>query len=240
MQINKSTTVANITQASNFFIVRLRGGIGNQLFQYAAARIYSITTNRPFKFDITGYANPELQKVPRGYKLNSFNTKADIATKEEVQQYKYPLGFLSLIWRGIKVKIFKLNYLDYHPTYLKKHIQYMDGYFQSPLYYTGHEELIRQECSVRQEFISDKARTVENQIQSSNSVSVHIRRGDLVTEIDVANAQGLCSLQYYERALGRIGAEISQVSNTNPEGKGPQYFVFSDDIYWVQDNMEFP
>jgi hypothetical protein len=82
------STKQELGNYTDFFIVRLRGGLGNQLFQYAAARMYSIKTGRPFKADISGYANPEAQKVPRGYKLENFNLVLDIATKGKV-----PTGF---------------------------------------------------------------------------------------------------------------------------------------------------
>lgn len=229
-----------MNQSENFFIVRLRGGLGNQLFQYAFARIYSLVHNRPCKADTSGYANPELQRVPRGYKLEKFNLTLPLATDEEIQNFKYPFGIVSKIWRGIKIKIFKLDYLDYHPQLLKKNINYIDGYFQSPLYYIGYEEIIKKECSVRAEYISKEAQKVAEHMKECISVAVHIRRGDLVSEIDAAKAQGLCSLQYYDQAQGRMNAEVTMISKENPEEKEPTYFVFSDDIYWVQDNMEFP
>lgn len=230
--LRKSNMNAELnTPQNDFFIVRLRGGLGNQLFQYAAARVYNLTSGREFKADITGYANPETQKVPRGYKLDKFNLELPIATEKEVKTLKYPFGLLSKAWRGIKTKVFGLDYLDYHPGLFKSHITYLDGFFQSPLYYKDHEELIRRECSVRPEFISETAYTIEKEMTESLSVSVHIRRGDLVTEIDAARSQGLCSLEYYEKTVASFKAEFSG---------DVVFYIFSDDIPWVRENMHFP
>jgi Glycosyl transferase family 11 len=156
------------------------------------------------------------------------------------QKVKYPLGLLSKIWRGIKTKILKLDYLDYHPQLFSRHLSFLDGYFQSPLYYKGNEELIRKECTLRSEKISSTAKNIEIEMQNYISVSLHVRRGDLVTEIDVANALGLCSLNYYEQAIGKINAIASEVSLENPEGKSPIFYVFSDDIYWAQEHLVLP
>jgi hypothetical protein len=217
-----------------FFIVRFRGGLGNQLFQYAAARIYGLQHSIDAKADVTGYKNPDKQVVPRGYKMDKFNTNLPVATEEEVRRYKYPFGILSKVWRGVKTKVFKLDYLDYHPQYFKKKIKYLDGYFQSPLYYKGHEDLIRSECTLREEYVSDTAKKIREDMKQTQSVSVHIRRGDLVTQIDAASAQGLCSLDYYEKAIETMNGMLS-----SPTQK-PTYYVFSDDITWVEDHITFP
>lgn len=219
------------TPQNDFFIVRLRGGLGNQLFQYAAARIYSLSSGRPFKADITGYTNSETQKVPRGYKLGNFNLELPIATEEEVKTLKYPFGLLSKAWRGIKTKVLGLDYLDYHPALFKSRITYLDGYFQSPLYYKEREELIKKECSVKSELISDTAKKIEEQILDSLSIAVHIRRGDLVTETDAAKTQGLCTPDYYAKSIARLLAEFSDE---------PIFYIFSDDIQWVKEYMNFP
>jgi hypothetical protein len=230
LQKNNMQPESNMPQ-NDFFIVRLRGGLGNQLFQYAAARIYNLTSGRPFKADITGYAKPETQKVPRGYKLQNFNLELPIATEGEVKAFKYPLGMFSKAMRGFKTKVLGLDYLDYHPNLFKSPITYLDGYFQSPLYYTGHEELIKKECSVRPELISDAAKDIEKQMSESLSVSIHIRRGDLATEVDAAKTQGLCTADYYEKAVATLLAEFSDV---------PVFYIFSDDIRWVKQYMHFP
>lgn len=217
-----------------FFIVRFRGGLGNQLFQYAAARMYSLKHNIEAKADVTGYKNPEKQVVPRGYKMDKFNTNLPIATEEEVRAYKYPFGIVSKVWRGIKTKVFKLDYLDYHPQYFKRKIKYLDGYFQSPLYYKEHESLIRTECTLKEEYISDTAKKIREDMKNTQSVSVHIRRGDLVTQIDAASAQGLCSLDYYEKSIETMNGMLSSITDK------PTYFVFSDDITWVEEHITFP
>ncbi|MBU3668629.1 MAG: alpha-1,2-fucosyltransferase [Candidatus Taylorbacteria bacterium] len=239
MHVDASGLKRDNMEHKPFFIVRFRGGLGNQLFQYAAAVVYGKIHGRTFKADITGYKNPDKQKVPRGYKLENFNINVPIATEEEIRTYKYPLGILSKIWRGIKTKIFKLDYLDFHPLYFRRTINYLDGYFQSPLYYKNHEEEIRNAFTLKPEKVSECAKHILEDIHNSVSVSVHIRRGDLVTEIDASNAQGLCSLDYYEQAIGRMNGEISLMKNSIP-GTKPTYFVFSDDIYWVEDHIQFP
>ena len=67
-------------------IIKLKGGLGNQLFQYGFGRVLAIQRNEPLKLDITSLGNNKDTK--REFKLNKFNIEADIASFEEINKYK--------------------------------------------------------------------------------------------------------------------------------------------------------
>ena len=98
-------------------IVKIKGGLGNQLFQYAFGKYFSIKNNVEFKID--NGINSKKQDTYRKYLLDNFNIKAEIATKEEIVSAKYPLGIISKIWRGFKSKILKIHNIGWNPKILK-------------------------------------------------------------------------------------------------------------------------
>jgi hypothetical protein len=211
-------------------IVRLRGGLGNQMFQYAMGRVLALKDNARLKLDVTGYEQSVQGDTPRNYRLQFFNIKADIATPEEVRSSKYPLGFFSKLMRAFSQKILKRHYVDYHPELLvKRSLRYVDGFFQSELYFKNIRPAILEDFTLKPEFISPLTRDLMTNIESSpNTVFLHVRRGDYVTNVNAKKVHGECSPEYYRQAILRIGQEIIN----------PHFFIFSDDIEWVKKNME--
>ncbi len=222
-------------------ITRLRGGLGNQMFQYAMGRVLSVTRgDDELKLDITGYDSRVQGDTPRSYRLQFFSIHAEIASIEEVRKAKYPLGIISKFVRAFNQKVLKRHYVDYHPELFgkKSHNIYLDGFFQSEKYYQtpNLKDLIRNDFQIKSEYISHAMKVYMDQIQTlktlgfesvENSVSLHVRRGDYVTNPSANKTQGLCSIQYYTEAIAHIKQNVSN----------PHFFVFSDDIEWVKKNI---
>jgi hypothetical protein len=105
----------------------------------------------------------------------------------------------------------------------------LDGYWQSEKYFSDIEKIIRREFIVRAS-PSQKNREMAQRIASCESVSLHIRRGDYLSEPHTASVHGICPLDYYQRCVNAMSGEV----------KKPHFFVFSDEPRWVERNFSLP
>ena len=189
-------------------IARLTEGLGNQLFQYAAARYLSYIQQTDLKIDVLYFEHYILHK----YSLHNFNIKASIASPEEVYT----------IDNEYKEKAFNFDPdLANSPsdTLLK-------GYWQSEKYFSKIKDLIREDFQITFPLLGLN-KMVADMIRSSNAVCLHIRRGDYVTNATTNKYHGVCDLNYYERCIQIISEKISN----------PHFFVFSDDPEWSMKNI---
>jgi len=200
-------------------IVKLKGGLGNQLFQYALGRKLSIKNDDELKLDATGYDYDGL----RHYALKDFKIEATLANLKEINGLKYPHRLLSKTWRYFSFKVLRKFHIGYEEEALKKTGDiYLDGFWQSYKYFQDIEEVIKKELVLKKDR-SEEIILLMEKIKNTNSVSLHIRRGDYVNN----NYHDLCSPQYYQKAVGQLETKVSS----------PTFFVFSDDIEWVKNNL---
>jgi hypothetical protein len=206
-------------------IIRLNGGLANQMFQYAFGRAYSINNSLEFKLDISEYETYKL----RNYSLNNLDVTADIADRKEINTM---MGFnrvQNYFKRklGLKIKV-NNNYVKekfYHfdeSALLYNDNKYFDGYWQSYKYFQNIRDILLKELNV-----SNFNNPLLKSISDSESVSVHIRRGDYVSNAVTAEFHGILGIDYYKRAMEIIEDKV----------KKPVYFFFSDDINWVKENI---
>lgn len=213
-------------------IVRITGGLGNQMFQYALGRALSLKLDCELVLDVSFYPKQTLRK----YELDKFNIQARYATQKEINNAGADSGVVSrLIHKFGLASIF-------YPQYIKelesikyvsaidncKQGSYLDGYWQNPSYFELNKEILRKDFTPT-EYRSEVVIKWSEKICKSNSVSLHIRRGDYVENAHTNSTHGLCSLEYYKRAIEHIEKKISK----------PTYFVFSDDIKWCKENLGF-
>lgn len=206
-------------------IIKLKGGLGNQLFQYAFGRFLSIKRDEDLILDkdiMTGKND-----IYRQYGLGYFNINARAVDTFKIKEFKYPLGMISKLWRGIKSKIFKIYNIGWNPKILNSKGIYFDGYWQSYKYVDPiRNELLKELTLVNS--IDDKFSSVLGDIKNSNSVSLHIRRGDYINDPKTSQIHNICDLDYYDRAVKQI---VDRVGN-------PVFYIFSDDIDWVKENLK--
>lgn len=209
-------------------IVKLVGGLGNQLFQYAFGRALAEKFQTELKLDTT-----DLQySKNRDYALSPFRIKESFASLEEIKA----MGFRrrSLISKLMiklrqRVKIGKSGYykekryeFDPEDLDLSDHC-YVDGFWQSEKYFIDIEDTIRKEYRFKSLPDRENQKLLDD-IQANDSVSLHIRRGDYITHQDVNRVFGVCTDSYYQSAISEMNRRL----------KSPHYYVFSDDIPWVQ------
>lgn len=212
-------------------VTNLKGGIGNQMFQYALGRKLSLTNKDTFKLDTSGLERAnEVGDVYRPYALDAFAITASIATSEEVRPLKHPYGPFSRLARFWQTKVLQQAHVGFEPEVLEgTGDRYLDGYWQSPKYFEDIRETLLQDFTAKEPF-SPLGQTLHAQMQATESVAMHVRRGDYVSNAKVRNAYGPCSLAYYERAIQEIQERVA-VST---------WFVFSDDVAWTKANLVLP
>lgn len=209
-------------------IVNLKGGTGNQLFQYALGRHLAIKNNAVLKLDVDGLdrAN-KVGDIYRPFALQSFCVVKEIATTEEITRFKYPYGIFSKAYRFISFKLSRDKNTSFHPKVLSYTGDlYLDGFWQSPLYFETIRKTLLEELTLAKPW-SEAGATFSQLIKNTPAVSLHVRRGDYIKNPRVEKEFGPCSLDYYRKAM-------AEVEKTLPS---PTYFIFSDDLPWVKANL---
>jgi hypothetical protein len=212
-------------------IVNLKGGIGNQMFQYALGRKLALKNNDVLKIDTAGLARAnDIGDIYRPFSLDAFNIDKHIATPEEVQKIKYPYGIVSKGLRYLRFKLSKDKNTMFRASVLGQTGDiFLDGYWQSPLYFNDIRDTLITEFSLLQP-LSEAVQSYKQQIEGGVSVSIHVRRGDYAKNPQVLKEFGICEAKYYQAAIGHIKAQT----------QNPTFFVFSDDIEWVKENLPLP
>ena len=216
-------------QNKQMIIVNLKGGLGNQLFQYATGRALSLRNNDKLKLDVTGYAEHNGIDTLRQYSLSHFDIKAEIAKPEEIKKLKYPFGIISKGLRYFRAKILRQFNVNFVPSiFNRKGSFYLDGFFQTEKYFVDRQNEIRNDIVLKTPF-SGNALEISNVIKNAKgSVSLHVRRGDYALDPRTNQYWGTCGPEYYTKALEYISSRI---------GKDIHVFVFSDGIDWVKEHI---
>tara|TARA_Y100000385_G_C13068685_1_gene627938 strand:+ start:632 stop:1495 length:864 start_codon:yes stop_codon:yes gene_type:complete len=208
-------------------IVKFIGGLGNQMFQYAFYRFLE-SHNIEVSADISDYKTYNLHN---GFEIEEiFNIHIKKASSVEILRVKD--GSRKLIKR-LRRKLFGLkstHIIQNHFTLdlLKKNNSfYFDGYWQSEPYVFPVKEIVKKEFLFNNEMNEDNSKVLK-EIQSSLSISLHVRRGDYLKKENI-NIYAQCKQIYYETAINFFEKKYKDVS----------FFVFSDDIDWVKKNLSF-
>jgi len=207
-------------------IVKLLGGLGNQMFQYA---FYKSLQNKGIKVyaDLSDF---EEYPLHNGYELERiFNLKVKTPSKFLLDLFRPNQS--KWIFRKLK-RILNLkntyraeeNEYSFDPSFLNNINNYYSGYWQNE----GYFQTITNQ--IKHDFKFPKIKGIENQsvlqqITNTESVAIHVRRGDYLKDPLLGN---ICNLNYYEQAILSINSKI----------KNTQFFVFSDDIAWCKQNLK--
>lgn len=206
-------------------ISRLHGGLGNQLFQYAVGRAVALRTGAELLLDAR-----LLNDASRfQYDLHHFEIEARVAGDDELPPAK-GRSIAYAWWRlfGSSPRFVREQGLAYNERIETIAADcYLHGYFQSQRYFADIAPTLWTELRFKQPIAGDNARMAER-IGSGPSVSMHIRRGDYVTNTKAQAAHGSADLGYYRRALEEVRSRT---------GQDPVVYLFSNDPQWVRDNM---
>ena len=220
-------------------VVKLMGGLGNQMFQYAFAKNLALKNNTSLKVDLSFLLDrtPRENFVFRDYDLDIFNLQADFISEDELIKFKAKKSqpFIDrLFLRKKESETFFLDEKNFHfdPTNLvnEKHI-YVNGYWQTEKYFSEIEPLIRNDFKFKLP-LNEIESELNRKIESTNSVCVNFRRTDFVHLKSSADTHGLTEMNYYQNAFELMHTRIDN----------PHFYIFSDDIDWCRENvkMDFP
>jgi len=202
-------------------VVKLKGGLGNQLFQYAAAKQISIKFNTPLVLDLSFFESKSQKHTSRIYELDKFNIDTRVADYNESKKINSsPLSKIRLNKLTDKNFWFKQYFIRLLP------FGYVRGFWQSEKYFIEIKHLISESFTFKKP-LDYSFSDLEKQIDITNSVSIHFRRGDYVTNEKANKHHGVTSLEYYTHAIEYINQQV----------KDAVFFVFSDDIEWVKLNF---
>jgi len=212
---------------NNIISTRLMGGLGNQLFQYATAYALSKEQGRELVLDTRFFDSYTLHG---GYKLDRLNISSRKLTNEECSYF--PLWQIRLLTRFPKLDCFFRNWLleksfnfQILSTKQDKSVNLV-GYWQSPKYFAKYRELLKIEFSPKSSLNKHYQNHTSN-IMENDSVAIHIRRGDYLSNPNALAKHGVCTTGYYKAAIELIKKKY----------KEPKFFFFSDDIAWTK--LEF-
>jgi len=201
---------------SDMNTVQLNGGLGNQMFQYSAGRAVSLQHNVSLALDVT-YCK---RNPARPYTLCNFKVKA-----EAVEESPFIIKLKSILQPQ---SIYKEQAFYYDPSILNCHDDvYLQGYWQTEKYFKSIEKIIREDFTLSEEPDYLNQQMAET-IGKCDSISLHIRRGDYISNPDTNAYHGICSEEYYREAISKIDSTI----------KDPRFFVFSDDPKWAKENFD--
>ena len=213
---------------NNFVIVRLNGGLGNQMFQYATALALSKKLNSLLFLDLSLLHHDKL----RNYNLGCFSISGKIIDERIFKNYfNFPLkfirkfNFLNNIFSDIYFYSEKTFQFDNKIFNLKGNIC-LDGNWQSEKYFKKISSLIRIEFSLHNSLTIRSEKLLEK-IRLTNSISCHVRRSDYVNNRKSNQIHGTCSLEWYKKCFDLI---LSKTQN-------PIFYVFSDDLDWTKHNF---
>lgn len=199
-------------------IVSITGGLGNQMFQYAY--YYSLKCEKRFTYY---YAAPYNRH--NGYELQrvfgiSKNSLLSLYLRFLKKLKPYVLKNADTSWG---------NFIE-RPT-TKKIIVYHSGYWQCERYFKKVEDKLRKIFSFSTDNLSDKNLTILKSIRATQSVSIHIRRGDYYSDKGAHDLLGnVCSMNYYLEAIKKIKTLLKCKITL---------FVFSDEPDWFRNNFSF-
>lgn len=204
------------------------GGLGNQMFQYAVAQSIALENSDSFKLDISAFDTYGLFS----YRLNEFTISENLASEKDVQKI---IGRFSFLLNLSKRLGFGNYYREkertiYDSGVFQKENIYLDGYWQNEQYFSKYRDIILQAFTPKCEF-SSQTKLYQQQIENSDSISMHIRRGDYLKHDEI----GVLPVDYYKKS-------IDYFRKKNPICV---FYVFSNDISWCKksfndiDNMVF-
>lgn len=223
-------------------IVKIWGGLGNQMFQYAFFQALK-NKNYPIKLDVKAFKTYTLHQ---GYELTDLFSIPDdeFCSTDEINALKdinphffFRISFGKLIFsdpnRFVKdTHLIEINYSKYEQDYLKRENTYLDGYWQSEKYFSDIESQIR--GIYKWKNVNKKNLATANVMLSENSVAIHIRRFDrpknlkeIYMQFKLLLVWRVCSKKYYLQALKYLSKTLVN----------PKYYIFTDNLSWVKKNI---
>jgi len=205
-------------------IIRITSGLGNQLFQYAFARINSLKRKEKLWLDTSNFSSSD----NRHFQLNNFNIIYDGKINFCLNRILFRLISRINIFLPKLISFFKI-YIEqkpmvYNPMFSVTKFIYYSGYFQSEKYFSKYRKLLLRELTPKTNIKSKYDYLFNNK---NNLIAIHVRRGDYLTEVN-KKVFVTYDVNYFYKSIKFISNKI----------KNPHFLIFSDDISWCRKNLK--
>lgn len=215
-------------QQEDLVTVAIYGGLGNQMFQYAAGRAIALRNGCRLQLDTRHYDSHHAFR----YGLGDFNIQAVVGTSRTLPPTK-KRRWSYLAWRHFssRHRLIREKGLAFQASVANaRGSLYLKGYWQTEKYFSDACDIIRQELSFASSATGKNAELTD-EIRKTPSIAVHVRRGDYVSNPKCNAFHGTCSPAYYRGAVERILMQ---------SGRNHTVYLFSDDCSWARDNITLP
>jgi hypothetical protein len=219
-------------------IIQLTGGLGNQMFQYAAGRYLSMKYKTPLTLDLSFLLDrsPRKNFVFRDYNLDIFQIDPNITSQNNFINFGIKAHKIQRLFHIVRQKI-----NNKHPVYVRESENgfdvkffsipshaYLEGYWQSEEYFKEIVPTIRKDFTFRS-VLDKNAAELAKTILSVNSVCVFVRRKEYVSIPRINLHHGVCEEAYFNASVQRMSETIN----------GMNLFIFSDDIEWCRSTLRY-
>ncbi|MCI8522546.1 MAG: alpha-1,2-fucosyltransferase [Lachnospiraceae bacterium] len=223
-------------------IIQLAGGLGNQMFQYALYLQFQNLHKEVKIDDVAGFVEDE----KRDPSLSAFGITYQKADPKEIEEM---LDASLLFWHRVRRKLFgrkRKSYFEadkrFKPEIFTWDDIYLEGYWQTEKYFEAVADQVRAAFDVDRLLMvqqaedmvkagrtkqQTKVQTYLRQITQTQSVSLHIRRGDYLTPENQALFGGICTEAYYKEAVRLMRKQYP----------GCRFFLFTNDKEWAKERF---
>jgi len=204
-------------------VVKLAGGMGNQMFQYALGKLNSIKYNKKLILDLSFLLdrNQGPNFTYRNYDLDIFQLEVETVNSIDVND-----SFIRIEEPGHHFPNPQFTEIYNHvPT--DKNL-YISGYFQKDIYVKYLRDTLLKDFQLK-DLLDKKAQTLLEKIKKENSICVNIRRADYVTNKNMTAFHGVYGKEYIDKGMSIINKKVTS----------PHVFIFSDDMGWCENNLKF-
>ncbi|WP_336175308.1 alpha-1,2-fucosyltransferase [Acinetobacter ursingii] len=209
--------------------VKIIGGLGNQMFQYATAYALARKRNEELILDLSLALNYDVHPLRINQlqcHYGKFENKAP-----EYEKYVFSTKIPSLLKKYIFFRCYIEQSLKFNKNLLQETGQKkLVGYFQCEQYFKEYRDDLLEEFKPKESF-SELQTHIKKMIELDSSCSMHIRRGDYFTNPEATAFHGMCNNEYFMKALKYLEKKQKIDKNT-------KIFIFSDDIEWCKENID--
>jgi hypothetical protein len=214
-------------------IVRLNGGLGNQMFQYVAGKYVAKKGGSIIKVDLTHLKNINAKKFAfRKYALDIFEVPILFATYKEILKFTIPRFKPRYLYFGLK-HLYKDRVIEQKDIRYSNILDkvssdcYLVGSFQSEKFFRPIAHEVKEDFQIKKEILNQYSQII-SEVSSVESVAVHIRRGDYVNNPKTREVHGSMPISYYIEAAKLIGTRV----------RNPHFYIFSDEPEWLSNNLD--
>ncbi|MCX2724546.1 alpha-1,2-fucosyltransferase [Roseibium salinum] len=211
-------------------ITHIIGGLGNQMFQYAVGRSLALASGQTLRLDL--YSMEEYST--HAYCLDQLRISAEVASKRDIPTKRRKGGFFAKVQRvlrtsGNPVATVKEKGFAFDPSILSlRGSVYLFGYWQSEKYFSDIADAIRNDFALATPLTESREQILTSIRGSERAISVHVRRGDYLTNPTANAYHGICETDWYRTAMRKMEDRFGRVT----------FFLFSDDPKWARENIK--